>query len=236
MKQEVQEVLVNMNGYLARSNNVNARLLSALINDTAVNITRAEIDEIQPMLLCALPETTGTKEAVATLRAELRHTKSTDWQMMYLRYKMGMLAADELTEAFVQIKHDFCTLDVLQEEMSIERAYMILLFVEQMINEQVGEPYVKTIQMTLPALLLRSGKQYNLLEFSILVEALAAGRAYVEEQFVQETARFIAGLQTSKGNFGFQDPFLHHELSEDETLLVTLHVGLAYHKLMQAQI
>jgi len=226
-----KDVLAKVSAYVHGYNDVNSKLLEAILQHSACTLEQEEMDHIQPFLLAEMKNEAHAQEAICRLKEELGTIKQDTFQLTYLKYKMDMLSNNEICCLLMQYASYFESYELMHKDISLEMAYLVLFFVKNMQHLKKNEIYLEVIKILLPGMMVRCAKEYHLIEFSILIEAFATLKTHFSESFHYDTMKFIENLQTTKGNFGFSDPFLQNINDEDNTFIVTMHLSLAYMKL-----
>jgi len=228
------DILIRLEHYINTYDDVNAKLLHAIIYKSPCMIKTSEIDRIQPFLLLELKNEAAAQDALAVLKKELMVVDAKSFQFIYLKDKLNLLSDNDRTDILVQCLPHFSSYELLHKTVSLHTAYFILFFVEHIQEVKDNAHYLAILKGLLPALIIHCAKAYKLIEFSVLVEACACLKSHFSPSFIYQTLQFIEDLQTTKGNFGLSDPFSTKTNSKDDVFLVSAHVTLAYMKLQAA--
>jgi hypothetical protein len=227
-----KDLLTRLHYYVKNQPDINAKLLAAIIYRTPCTITASEIELIHPFLLVELQHEPFTHIALAELKRELLTIDSTNnFQLIYLRDRLELFSAAERSSLLAHCASYFKTYESIKQPVSLDVAYAMLFFLTHLQDVSNAVHYVATIQILLPALMIHCAKAYELLTFSVLAEGCAHVKEHISATFITQTRSFIADLQTTKGSFGFHDPFLPETTNSDDTFIISAHLALAYTKL-----
>jgi len=226
-----RQVIDDLTTYLQADKNINARLLHAILTNSTCYIPTEEIDSIYPFLLPEITHELYAQHAVSLLKSELKTSTITNWQLTYLKYKLDLFTKEELRLLLIQHETYFKDDQWIHREMSLDSAYLLLILIENLDLLTDGEIFSQTMRLWLPGLMIYNAKNYDLITFSVLVEAFVVINDNSFAGFVAETTRFIENLQTKKGDFGFVDPFFRGTDKGENNFIITIHLALAYRKL-----